>query len=80
MHFATTSNLKVRMEFFQIKGSDLLWLKMLLPQLNMAVKDVLWELFEECFWERTRVSGSIRPTIMGDLGKAHWIHIEVNSC
>jgi hypothetical protein len=44
-----TSNMKVHMEVFQLKGSTLLWWKMLLPQLNMVVKDVSWELFEERF-------------------------------
>jgi hypothetical protein len=44
-----TSNMKVRMAVFQLKGSALLWWKMLLPQLNMAVEDMSWELFEERF-------------------------------
>jgi hypothetical protein len=44
-----TSNMKVHMVFFQLKGSALLWWKMLLPQLNMAIEDVSWELFEEWF-------------------------------
>ena len=47
-----TSNMKVRMAVFQLKGSTLLWWKTLLPQLNMAVEDVSWELFEERFRER----------------------------
>ena len=47
-----TSNMKVCMEVFQLKGSTLLRWKMLLPQLNMAVEDVSWELFEERFRER----------------------------
>ena len=47
-----TSNMKVRMAVFQLKGSALLWCKTLLPQLNMAVEDVSWELFEERFRER----------------------------
>jgi hypothetical protein len=47
-----TSNMKVRMAVFQLKGSALLWWKMLLPQLNMVVEDVSWELFEERFRER----------------------------
>jgi hypothetical protein len=42
-----TSNMKVCMVVFQLKGSALLWWKMLLPQLNMVVEDVSWELFEE---------------------------------
>jgi hypothetical protein len=46
-----TSNMKVRMEVFQLKGSALLWWKTILPQLNMSVEDVLWELFEEWFPE-----------------------------
>jgi hypothetical protein len=40
------------MEVFQLKGSALLWWKTLLPQLNMVVEDVSWELFEERFQER----------------------------
>jgi hypothetical protein len=44
-----TSNMKVHMAVFQLKGSALLWWKTLLPQLNMAVEDVSWELFEERF-------------------------------
>jgi hypothetical protein len=47
-----TSNMKVRMAVFPLKGSTLRWWKMLLPQLIMAVEDVSWELFEEWFWER----------------------------
>ena len=47
-----TSNMKVRMAVFQLKGSALLWWKTLLPQLNMAVEEVSWELFEEWFRER----------------------------
>jgi hypothetical protein len=42
-----TSNMKVHMVVFQLKGSVLLWWKTLLPQLNMAIEDVSWELFEE---------------------------------
>jgi hypothetical protein len=47
-----TSNMKVHMAVFQLKGSTLLWWKTLLPQLNMVVEDVSWELFEERFRER----------------------------
>ena len=47
-----TSNMKVCMAVFQLKVSDLLWWKTLLPQLNMVVEDVSWELFEERFRER----------------------------
>jgi hypothetical protein len=47
-----TSNMKVHMAVFQLKGCTLLWWKTLLPQLNMAVEDVSWELFEERFRER----------------------------
>jgi hypothetical protein len=47
-----TSNMKVRMAVFQLKGSALLWWKTLLPQLNMVVEDMSWELFEERFRER----------------------------
>jgi hypothetical protein len=36
----------------QLKGSTLLWWKTLLPQLNMTIEDVSWELFEERFRER----------------------------
>jgi hypothetical protein len=42
-----TSNMKVNMVVFQLKGSVLLWWKTLLPQLNMIIEDVSWELFEE---------------------------------
>ena len=42
-----TSNIKVCMKIFQLKGSALLWWKTLLPQLNIDVEDVSWELFEE---------------------------------
>jgi hypothetical protein len=44
--------MKVCMVVFQLKGSALLWWKTLLPQLNMAVEDVSWELFKERFRER----------------------------
>jgi hypothetical protein len=47
-----TSNMKVCMAIFQLKGSALLWWKRLLPQLNMVIEDVSWELFEERFRER----------------------------
>jgi hypothetical protein len=47
-----TSNMKVCMVVFQLKGSALLWWKMLLPQLNMVVEDMSWELFKERFRER----------------------------
>jgi hypothetical protein len=47
-----TSNMKVHMVVFQLKGSALLWWKTLLPQLNVVVEDVSWELFEERFRER----------------------------
>jgi hypothetical protein len=42
-----TSNMKVCMAVFHLKGSALLWWKTLLPQLNMDVEDISWELFEE---------------------------------
>jgi hypothetical protein len=45
----------------------------------MAVEDVSWELFEEWFQERTGASGSVGPTTMGDLGKAHRIHAALNN-
>ena len=35
-----TSNMKVCMAVFQLKGSALLWWKMLLPHKNMVVEDV----------------------------------------
>jgi hypothetical protein len=40
------------MVVFQLKGSALLWWKTLLPQLNMAIEDMSWELFKEWFQER----------------------------
>jgi hypothetical protein len=42
-----TSNMKVFMAVFQLKGSALPWWTTLLPQLNMAIEDVSWELFKE---------------------------------
>jgi hypothetical protein len=47
-----TSNTKFHLKVFQLRGSALLWWKMLLPQLNMVVEDVSWELFDERFRER----------------------------
>jgi hypothetical protein len=47
-----TSSMMVRMVVFRLKGSTLLWRKMLLPLLNMAVDDVSWERFEGWFQER----------------------------
>jgi hypothetical protein len=47
-----TSNMKVHMAVFQLKGRALLWWKMLLPQLNMVIEDVSLELFKERFRER----------------------------
>jgi hypothetical protein len=47
-----TSNMKVRMEVFQLKESSLIWWKTLLTQLNMAIEYVSWGLFEEQFQER----------------------------
>jgi hypothetical protein len=44
-----TSNMKVHMVVFQLKGSALLWWKTLLPQLNMAIEDMSWELLEKWF-------------------------------
>jgi hypothetical protein len=44
--------MKVHMVVFRLKGSALLWWKMLLPLLNMVVDDVSWELFEGRFQER----------------------------
>jgi hypothetical protein len=44
--------MKVHMVVFRLKGSTLLWWKMLLPLLNMVVGDVSWELFEGRFQER----------------------------
>jgi hypothetical protein len=42
-----TSNMKVCIVVFQLKGSSLLWWKTLLPQLNMVIEYVSWELFEQ---------------------------------
>jgi hypothetical protein len=44
-----TSNMKVCMEIFQLKGIVLLWWKMLLPWLNVAIEDISWELLKEWF-------------------------------
>jgi hypothetical protein len=46
------SNMKVQIAVFQLKGSTLLWWKMLLPQVNMVLKDLSWEMFKERFQER----------------------------
>jgi hypothetical protein len=45
-------NMKVFLALFQLNESSLIWWKMLLAQLNMVVKDVSWELFEERFQQR----------------------------
>jgi len=37
-----TSNVKVCVAVFQLKGSTLIWWKTLLPQPNMVVEDVSW--------------------------------------
>jgi hypothetical protein len=47
-----TSNMMLYMAVFKLKGSVLLWWKMLLSQLNMVVEDVSWELFKERFQEK----------------------------
>jgi hypothetical protein len=47
-----TSKMKVCMAVFQLKGSALLWWKLLLPQLNMTVEDMSWDMFKEQFRER----------------------------
>jgi hypothetical protein len=44
--------MKVYMEVFQLKASALLWWNMILPQLNMVIEDMSWEMFEEQFQER----------------------------
>jgi hypothetical protein len=56
-----TSNMKVCMEVFQLKDSALLWWKKLLPQLNIVIKEVSWELFKEQFQERYFSKGFIEP-------------------
>ena len=58
-----TSNMKVHMTLFQLKGSALLWWKTLLSQLNMVVEDVSWELFEEWFRETYLLEESIEHHI-----------------
>jgi hypothetical protein len=45
-----TNNMKFHMVVFQLKGSVILWWKMILPQLNMVFEDISWNLFEEQFW------------------------------
>jgi hypothetical protein len=47
------------MVVFQLKGSALLWWKMLLPLLNMVVNDVSWKLFEERLQERYLSEGFV---------------------
>jgi hypothetical protein len=52
-HFAiTTSSMKVHLVVFQLKGSTLLWRKMLWPLLNINVDDMSWELFKEQVQDR----------------------------
>jgi hypothetical protein len=34
----------------------------------------------DCPMERTKASGSAGPTKVGDMGKAHRIHVAVNNC
>jgi hypothetical protein len=60
-----TSNMKFRMVLFQLKGSTLIWWKTLLPQLNMVVEDVSWELFEEQFGERYLLEEFIEHQLNG---------------
>jgi hypothetical protein len=59
-----TSNMKVCMVVFQLKGSAILWWKTLLPQLNMVVEDVSWELFKERFRERYLSDEFIESNLM----------------
>jgi hypothetical protein len=47
-----TSNMRLCRVVFQLKWSVLLCWKMLLPQLNMIIEDMSWELFDERFHER----------------------------
>ena len=46
-----TSNLKVTMDVFQLKGSALLWWKTLFSQLGKVISELMRELFEEKFRE-----------------------------
>jgi hypothetical protein len=62
-----TSNMKVRMAVFQLKGSALLWWKTLLSQLNMIVEDVSWELFEERFREVSFQRNSLSVSSMSSM-------------
>jgi hypothetical protein len=62
-----TSNMKVCMVVFQLKGSALLWWKMLLPQLNMVVEDVSWELFEEWFGRGICLRNSLSVSSMSSM-------------
>jgi hypothetical protein len=43
------SNIKVCMGIFKLKGSALLWWKILLPHLGMDISKIYWKLFEENF-------------------------------
>jgi hypothetical protein len=59
-----TSNMKVCMVVFQLKGSALLWWKTLLPQLNMDVEDSLM--------------GIVRGVIMGEVLVDEFIEHQLN--
>jgi hypothetical protein len=59
-----TSNMKFHMVVFQLKGSALLWWKTLLPQLNMVVEDVSWELFRNGSRRGTCPRNSLSSNLM----------------
>jgi hypothetical protein len=56
--------MKVHRVAFQLKGSDLLWWKTLLPHLNMAINDVSWEL--------------IRGTVPGEVSSEEFIERQLH--
>jgi hypothetical protein len=59
-----TSNRKVCIAVFQLKGSSLLWLKKLLLQLNMVVEYMSWEYFEEYSGRGIFQMNSLRKKLM----------------
>jgi hypothetical protein len=62
-----TSNMKFHMKVFQLKGSALLWWNMLLPQLNMVIEEVSWELFENNSGRGTCLRNSLRSNSMSSM-------------
>jgi hypothetical protein len=56
--------MKVHMAVFQLKESDIIWWKTLLPQLNVVVEEISWEPYEKQIWERYCQRNSLRANSM----------------